>query len=233
MRTLLTILCAATLATAARAADIRGDYVESRTADVFTGPCFSNAEVFIYGKQAVMAWKVRSGSWKGVDLSGLCVAAAVRGGSTFSEDNPAEARSVLIVDKKATARQREALVALAKELGGERLSHVVDVKVARLSLKLEEHTVAADHEANTHALHAMPRSPRASFWAAGLAKIVTRPLDERDHACGNEVLAYPPLSKGVDVKPAYTLSNTFQGEGLEDRWDDANCRGSFVGRFEY
>ena len=34
----------------AGAAGIRGDYIEARTADVFTGPCFSNAEVFIYGK---------------------------------------------------------------------------------------------------------------------------------------------------------------------------------------
>ncbi len=235
MRTLLAFICAALPAFAVRAADIRGDYVESRTADVFTGPCFSNAEVFIYGKQAVMAWKVRSGTWKGVDLSGMCVAAAVRGGSTFSEDNPADARSVLIVDKKATSAQREALVSLAKELGGERLSQVVEVRVAHLSLKLEEHAAASGHAevSGSHAMKMMPQTPRASFWAAGLAKIVTRPLDERDHACGNEVIAYPPLSKGVDVKPAYTLTHAFQGDGLEDRWDDANCRGSFVGHFTY
>ena len=53
----------------AGAAGIRGDYVEARTADVFTGPCFSNAEIFIYGNQAVMAWKVTEGSFNGVDLS--------------------------------------------------------------------------------------------------------------------------------------------------------------------
>ena len=46
----------------AGAAGIRGEYIEARTADVFTGPCFSNAEVFIYGNQAVMAWKVTEGS---------------------------------------------------------------------------------------------------------------------------------------------------------------------------
>src|SRR3982750_3797027 len=80
------------------AAGIRGDYIEARTADVFTGPCFSNAEVFIYGNQAVMAWKVTEGSWDGVDLGGLSVAAAVRGSTTFSEDQPDLARSVLIVD---------------------------------------------------------------------------------------------------------------------------------------
>ncbi len=65
---------------------------------MFTGPCFSNAEVFITGKEAVMAWKVTSGSWKGVDLAGLCIAAAVNGSTTFSEDQPEQAAAVLIVD---------------------------------------------------------------------------------------------------------------------------------------
>ena len=90
MRTIVPALCLAILglgAGLASAAGIQGDYVEARTADVFTGPCFSNAEVFIYGNQAVMAWKVTEGSWKGVDLRGLCVAAAVSGTTTFSQDS--------------------------------------------------------------------------------------------------------------------------------------------------
>jgi hypothetical protein len=215
----------------ANAAGIRGDYVEARTADVFTGPCFSNAEVFITGKNAVMAWKVTEGSWNGVKLDNLCVAAAVVGTSTFSEDQPEKARSVLIVDSKATEKQRDALVDLAKTLGGSRLSHVASVATARMALKLEEH---ADSEAEAqHALHPMPKAPRATFWAAGLAQIVTRPLDDRDHACGNEVVAYPPLSASVDVQPAYTLGHSFKGEGLKAQWADPNCRSSFVGHFAH
>src|SRR3954451_15982787 len=108
----------------ASAAGIRGDYVEARDAGVFTGPCFSNAEVFIYGKQAVLAWKVNEGAWKGVDLAGLCVAAAVKGDTTFSEDNPEKASAVLIVDSQADARQRAALLDMAKTLGGARLARV-------------------------------------------------------------------------------------------------------------
>ena len=95
----------------ANAAGLQGDYVEARTADVFTGPCISNAEVFISGSEAVMAWKIKQGSWKGTDLSGLCVAAAVRGTTTFSEDQPDKAAAVLIVDQKASPLQREALLA--------------------------------------------------------------------------------------------------------------------------
>jgi hypothetical protein len=215
----------------AGAAEIRGDYVEARNADVFTGPCFSNAEVLIYGKQAVMAWKVNQGSWKGVDLAGLCVAAAVLGDTTFSEDHPEQARAVLIVDSQATEGQRQALVDLAKTLGGARLGRVKTVTATRMRLSLEEHSTSAGESA--HSTHSMPQSPRASFWAAGIAQIVTRPLDDRDHFCGNEVVAYPPLSKGVAAQPAYTLGHEFKGDGLDTRWDDPNCRSSFVGRFAF
>jgi hypothetical protein len=213
----------------AGAAEIRGDYVEARTADVFTGPCFSNAEVFIYGNHAVMAWKVTEGSWNGVDLKGLCIAAAVNGTTTFTEDVPELACAVLIVDSKASGSQRAALIEMAKSLGGKRLNQVAAVVTARMNLKLEDHQMT-EGEA-THEAHGMPQSPRASFWAAGLARIVTRPLDERDHACGNEVVAYPPLSQSVKAQPAFTLGHAFEGDGLDNRWDDPNCRSSFVGHF--
>ena len=216
-------------ATTAKTAEIRGDYVEARTADVFTGPCFSNAEVFIYGNHAVMAWKVTEGSWKGIDLRGLCVAAAVNGTTTFSEDNPEKASAVLIVDAKASESQRHALIDMAKCLGGKRLNQVARVVAAHMNLKLEEHHTVDPTEA--HAAHGMPQSPRASFWAAGIARIVTRPLDERDHACGNEVIAYPPLSESVTAQPAFTLGHAFEGNGLGNQWDDPNCRSSFVGHF--
>jgi len=220
----------------AAAAEIKGDYVESRTADVYTGPCFSNAETFIVGDQAVMAWKVTEGSWKGVDLKGLSVAAAVVGSTTFSQDDPSKARALLIVDEKATPAQREALISMAKALGGERLNNVACVKSSMIILTVEAHEMTAEEEAAEkarHVLHPMPHAPRASFWAPGIAEMLTRPLDDGDHACGNEVVAYEPLSKGATVQPAYTLGHTFKGEGLNTRWSTPNNRGSFVGHFAY
>ena len=76
------------------------------------------------------------------------------------------------------------------------------------------------------------RPPAASFWAAGIAQIVTRPLDERDHFCGNEVVAYRPSRRrsspaGLHPRPR------IQGRGAGDAWDDPNCRSSFVGHFAY
>src|SRR5262249_60759113 len=95
------------------------------TAAIFPGPCFSNAEVLIYGDHAVLAWKVTDGSWDGTNLNGLCVAAAIEGSATFSQDDPSQARSVILVDKRANPLQREALVAMANSLEAERLSRVV------------------------------------------------------------------------------------------------------------
>ena len=225
-------LAMAAATTPALAGQIRGDYIEARTADIYTGPCFANAEVFITGDQAVLAWKVTEGSWDGVDLGGLSVAAAIRATTTLSEDRPDLARSVLIVDRTASPAQRTALIAMAKTLGGERLARVIDVKDSIVSLTVESHE---DHEADaqSEAHHGMPQAPLASFWAPDLAEIRTRPLDEADHLCGNEDVAYAPISKGVDVLPAFTLDHAFSGTGLGSRWSSPHSRSSFVGRFSY
>ncbi len=223
------VLALGILAVSADAGQIEGEYVEARTADVFTGPCFSNAEVFIYGKQAVAAWKVSRGSYRGVDLSGLSVAAAIRSEATFSEDRPGDARGVIIVDETADSRQREALIAFAREMTSGRLDHVVAVRTAPIGLTVESPSMTVNMTEHKH--HGMPHAPRASFWAPGLAQIVTRPLDDTDHLCGNEVVAYAPLSKGVDVLPAYTLGHKYTGSELGGTWNDRNARSAFVGHF--
>lgn len=225
------VLALGALSGTVNAVEMRGEYVEARTADVFTGPCFSNAEVFIYGKQAVAAWKVNQGSYKGVDLSGLTVAAAIRSEKTFSEDSPGDSRGVIIVDEAADSRQREALVEFAREMAGGRLDKVVAVRSAAMGLTVETSSMAMNMEDHKH--HGMPQAPRASFWVPGLAQILTRPLDDTDHLCGNEVVAYPPLSKGVDVLPAYTLGNKYSGPELGGTWNDRNARSAFVGSFSY
>jgi hypothetical protein len=218
--------------TAHAASNIAGDYMEARNADIYTGPCFSNAEIFITGNQAVMAWKVNRGSWDGVDLSGLAVAAAVRGTTTLSVDKPEEARSVLMVDKSASPRQRDALIAMAKNLAGARLSNVVDVKVTQMTMTLEGDDMTGSEAASAeHKDHGMPHTPKAFFWAVGVAEILTRPLDDGDHFCGNERVEYPPLSHGVTAHPAYTLGHKFNSKGLDSKWNDPNCRSSFVGHF--
>ncbi len=69
-----------------QAPQITGQYLESRTADIYTGPCIANSETNLAGKQAVMAWHIDQGTWTNVDLSGLTVVAVVNATDTLGMD---------------------------------------------------------------------------------------------------------------------------------------------------
>src|SRR4249920_2576814 len=121
------LLCVALLVLPASALgqQIRGDYIETRSADVYTGQCFANGEVNLVGKEAILAWHVQSGSWDGVSLDGLTIAAAVRAQATLGDPyaNPYPAEAVLLVDDQATPQQSAALVSFAQQMGGELLQN--------------------------------------------------------------------------------------------------------------
>ncbi len=112
------------------AGHVSGEYIESRTADVFTGPCFANSEVNLTGQEAVLAWHIEKGTWGDVPLDGLSVAAVVRASATLGDpfSDPLPAKAVLIVDQPANAAQRAALVSFAQSQSGKLLSNVVAIE---------------------------------------------------------------------------------------------------------
>ena len=195
-------------------AEISGTYVEARTADVYTGPCFANSEVGLVGNEAIMAWRVDDGGWDGVDLSGLSVLAVVRSEATLGDPyaESDEAESILIVDANADPSQRRALEGFARGMGGELLADVAQVQTAEVDF---------DVLANG----------AASVRAGGLAALRSRPLDHRDHLCGNETVFYPPLAPTDAAAPGVALEHTWQGEGLGATWKSPGKRSTFVGRF--
>ena len=212
---------AATLSFAAGvpARGLTGTYMEARTADVYTGPCFANGEVDINGKEAVFGWKINNGAWKGVNLQGLGVVGVVRSKHTLGDINrPVNpATAVLIVDSRANPEQREALMAFAKSQAPDLLKNVVKVTYAPVDLAIEN--------GNIH-------GGAARLTAGSLAEVRTRGLTEADHLCGNEDIYYPPLAKLDHVMPAYALENSFQGEGLDGTWSVRFHRSGFIGTFQ-
>src|SRR4051812_8073770 len=133
---------------------ISGDYLEARTSDVYTGPCFANSEVNLAGREAVFAWRVKQGAWKGVAIDGLSVVAVVRAAATLGDPtrSPLPAHSVVLVDERADAAQKQALVGLAHEMGGDLLSDVVAVESAPIELTVEAASPA--EAAHSHMGHA-------------------------------------------------------------------------------
>src|ERR1700746_3864932 len=116
--TILLVCLIAGLTLSMAAQEIRGDYLATRSADVYTGQCFANGEVNLVGDEAILAWHIESGSWDGVSLDGLTVAAAVKARATLGDPyaNPYPAEAVLMVDDQANARQRAALTAFAQHM---------------------------------------------------------------------------------------------------------------------
>jgi Protein of unknown function (DUF1326) len=212
------VFCVALLAlsTSVLAQQIRGQYIETRSADIYTGQCFANGEVNLVGDEAILAWHVQSGSWDGVPLDGLTVAASVHANATLGDPyaNPYPARAVLLVDDLATPQQRSALVAFAHQMGGELLRHAQQIIPAPMELVVnpEHHGVAL-------------------LRAGQFATIQTRPVNDKDHLCGNEVTFYPPLTQLTHSMPAVALTDAYRGPGLDVDWESHGRRSAFVGTF--
>jgi hypothetical protein len=197
---------------------VYGDYVEARTADVYTGPCFANAEVGLVGNLAVFGWKVNRGEWHGASLDGLAVVAAVKArhtlGDVYESSYPVQA--VLIVDSRANAEQRLALQSFAKRMGGDLLQDVVKVEYAPI-----------EFEVANNDLHSM----QVKLTAGSLAQIQTRAMNAKDHTCGNESTWYPPLTQLAHSMPAVAVEHKFKGTGLDTTWSSPDKRSAFVGNF--
>ena len=215
---LLSLLIVALMAVAApvSAAGLSGQYIEARTCDVWTGPCFANSEMNLTGKHTVMGWKVDKGTFDRISLDGLSVVAIVAASDTLGLDQTGPAKAVLIVDSKATAKQREALIGLAKKQAGDLLKNVVRVESATIEL-----CTTGCSEGGCARLE------------AGKAHIETRCLDSHhDKVCGNETNFYPPLAKNVKANAAVATRHGFAGQGFDATWSEQERRGAYVGSFE-
>jgi hypothetical protein len=217
MRTrILSVMLAAALLSAAAHAKIVGDYIETRSADVYTGQCFANGESGLVGDQAILAWHVRQGTWNGVKLDGLNVVAAVKASATLGDPygNPYPAKAVIVVDDQASPAERAALVSFAKSQGGKLLADVVKVEAAPIDMQ-----VIAGHSA------------RAMLRAGTFVNVETRGMSDKDHVCGNEETYYQPLTPTNHAMPAVAVTDKYQGPGLGVNWTLHDKRSAFVGSF--
>jgi hypothetical protein len=211
------LLALGALAVPAAATEIQGDYIETRSADVWTGPCFANGETGLVGREAILAWRVEKGTWQGVSLDGLSVVGVVKASATLGDPfaSPYPAKAVMIVDEKATTDQRAALVAFAQEMGGGILDTVVRTEVAPIAMAVSH----GHHEA------------KGTLQAGDLAQIETRAVAEKDKHCGNEDVYYPPLASTTHAMPAVAVTDQWNGAGLGVSWTTHDKRNAFVGSF--
>lgn len=200
------------------AGEITGAYLEARTCQVYTGPCFANGETGATGKDAVMGWKIKEGQLAGVDLSGLSVVVAVRGSHTLGFaglDDARELKSMVLLDSRATARQRDALLKFARQRAPKATEEVVSVRSVPIDLHLDFAKLTG------------------RLTAGRLVRLDARQARPDDCICSNESAYYPPLVQLAGFVPGVAITGDVSARPLGSRWSIPDSRSAYLGRFSY
>jgi len=197
---------------------ITGEYVEARTAEVFAGGCIMNSEAETAGRQAVMAWHVTSGSYDGVVLDGLAIVAAVAadrnlGMRELGGEEPQLVRAMVAVDDRATAAQRDALVALARELTGGLVTEIVQVQAVPIRF--------------------VNAATRIEVGAGDFVNLSITKEITHDASCG-AMQWFKPFSRHLTASAiGLAEAHSFSGTALGSKWSAPNKRSAFYGTFRY
>lgn len=210
------VLMAAASSVGAGTATVTGEYVEARTAEVFAGGCVMSSEAETVGRQAVMAWKIGTGSHQGVRLDGLAVVAALAGDSNLGIRElggaaPSRTRAAVIVDDRADAAQRRSLVSLVAAMTRGLVDEVVEVTAAPIRF------TSGSDQVVVH---------------AGDARLAVQRHVHHDVNCG-AMQWFRPLAAGTDASIGFADVHTFSGRALGTRWSHPNKKSAFVGSFSY
>ena len=215
-KTLITVLLAATpaLLGASGTTTVTGDYVEARTAEVFAGGCIQGSEGEAAGREAILAWRVKTGKVNGVSVDGLSVVAVVAGDVNLSTHEiggaqPQKIRTAIRVDQRASAAQRDALVAMAKSLSPV-VRDIVDVKAVPITFRRDAAGLAV---------------------TAGEASLEVETKMDHSPNCG-AMQWYDPLAKTITAAMGHTKSEAWSGSSLGTQWSLGDKRASFYGAFE-
>lgn len=197
---------------------VAGDYVEVRTAQVFAGGCIMGSEGEAAGKEAILAWRVSRGAVNGVTLDGLSVVAAAAADSNLGTHDlggaPATVlKSVVLVDARANAAQRDALVTMARTLAPAVVRSIVETRAVPIAFERSNDSVRVRAgEASIDVATNVPHSPNCAAlkW-------------------------FEPLGRTEDAEIGVTRSQEWTGTALGPRWKQVSDdkRSSFVGTFSY
>jgi hypothetical protein len=193
---------------------VTGEYVEARTAEVFTGGCVMGSEAETVGRQAVLAWRVAQGSFDGVRLDGLTVVAAVVGDRNLGireigGEAPTEVKATLLIDDRADQSQRAALVSMVKASTGSLIGGIVETKAVPIRFARRANRVEVD---------------------AGDAVLTVQTDMKHDMNCG-AMQWFHPLASTSTVAVAMTRAQAYNGRALGSRWQQVDKKSAFFGTF--
>lgn len=210
------LLSIGSLASAAPRLAVTGDYVEARTAEVFTGGCTMNSEAETIGREAVLAWRVDRGSIDGVVVDGLAVVAAVAGDRNLGMremggEAPTRVRAMVYVDARATLAQQQALLTLVRTASRSLPTEIARITSTPVRFERDEHGVRVE---------------------AGDASLDVQKHVHHDPSCG-AMQWFMPLGEMDRAAIGMTRSQVYWGNALGSRWRQADRKSAFWGTFAF
>jgi len=196
---------------------VSGTYVEARTCQVYTGPCFANGEVGSVGKNAIMTWKIDEGSFDGVDLAGRCVSVIVRASDTLGFgglDDADTKKAIFIIDSSAEDRQSAALRGFALKQTGLAEDDIAGTERADIDMQFDTNQLTA------------------TVQVGDFAQLETRKARKGDCICSNESAYYPPLIQLAGFVPGVTIEGEVTARRLGTRWSIPDSRTAYMGTFD-
>ena len=204
-------LAACVLATGAQAAPaVTGEYVESRSANVYVGACHHEGEIGTAGRNALLAWNVTGGEFQGVSLKGVAAVAVVSADKNLSL-NEARRRAVLYVSDQASADQKTALVALLKERAPGALGELVAVRTAPIRFETKKDTF---------------RVEVADAASMSVRKQVAKLCCKQPYEVWGK-----PFVPVRNFTPGFTVGVEFRDASLLQSWKAADQNSAFYGQF--
>ena len=196
----------------AESASVRGEYVEVRTASVFAGACHYNGELTTSGRDAMMAWNVTSGAWRGVDLTGVRAVAIVTAAENLA-DKSAARQAEIIIGENASDAQSLAMLEALKSSYAASLGKIILVRRAPLSF---------EHQSKSY-----------SVKADSLASINIEAMPD-DLCCKMPQLVwYSPLVPLENRKVGYTRKALYAGGDVGEPWQRSGENSAFYGSFVF
>jgi len=188
---------------------VKGEYVEVRTASVFAGACHYNGELTTAGRDALMAWNVKSGEWRGVNVAGVRIVAIVSADANLSEGTAR--RSEIIIGENASDAQSRAMLEVLKSRYAASLGKIISVRRGPLTF---------EHKDKTYAVT-----------AGDFASINIEAMPD-DLCCKMPQLVwYSPLVPLENRKVGYTTKALFAGSDVCDPWQRTGENSAFYGSF--
>ena len=154
---------------------------------------------------------VTEGSWNGEKLDGLKIVALLSSEGTLQTRYEGKVGSIVFVDKTASDKQAEALLAMAKALAPDHLANVA--KVEKKAVAFSRSGVLAELTADSD------------------VKIKTGPICHCESTSCHAYLVYDAFSKSTEVECAKAETNDYKGEALGVRWSDPDRASAMVGTF--